>query len=356
MRKTILGVLMIGVIVLFTGCAVDNLGTAEKSVPLKLYKIPIKNVELKGNSRKFYVKNGSLIKNGRKIFDEDGDIIYAFMVDNKIYYILKCNNNLYEIKELNSKKIIKKLVGNSVRAFSDGNNRAIIALRFNNNSSYIYDNIYLFNNKGLTLINKNLNLGSPTYRVDNMFIFFPSTQAGETTYNYAPFNVLAGKFIKPKCLYSTKWLGVPVSHYNLIGVAGNNLIYDYDGSKGLLLSAVNGETGKIYTLLSYKQTKNLLIFFRSGKTIVLKILNNPKLEEESYMAPDNLKSKTKYAKLPGKYINLNTLEEYKSIDSSFSPITVPEYYRSVTGKRLPQAYYSYSLNTIDMTDWNQLIF
>ncbi len=356
MKKIVLGFLSFIAILIFTGCAVDNLGTAEKSVPLKLYRMPVKNMQLKGNNIDFYVKNGSLIKNDKKIFDENGDIVYAFKIDNKIYYVLKCNNNLYEIKNLNSKKIVKKLVGNSVRVFTDGNNRAVIALRFNNNNSYVYDNIYLFDNKGLTLINKNLNLGSPYYRVDNMFIFFPVTQNGETTYNYGPFNVLSGKFIDPKCLYSTKWLGIPVSNYNLIGVAGNNLIYSYDGSKGILLSAINGETGKIYTLLSYKKTKNLLIFFKSGKTIVLKILNNPKLKDESYLAPENLKSRTKYAKLPGKYIDLNTLEEYRSIDSSFTPITIPLYYTSVTGKRLPHAYYSYSLDTINMTEWNQLIF
>jgi hypothetical protein len=304
-----------------------------------LHKVEAKKIPI--------VQNGAVIMpNNERILDENGDIIKVLHANHKYFYILQ-TKKAFELKNLASKKIIKKFdapVG--IQTFQDVNS-ILLAIKWNEQSN-VYDNIYSFNGKILKLINKNIVIpfGYESYGIYAVKGIYKNVEGSSWAYEFYGYNIINifnGKVVDLKPKYSKMvsmiLFGTHKSTFkNIIGIINDNIFYTYEDTNGKdVLEVYNGKTNSQKTIL---ETNNKLQFLKYGNQIVVKIFDNKNLKSEHNLGDQNIK--TAYSNMPAKYISLNLLENVPGVSQEFKPIILKGYYAHT-----PEAYITYSLTDLD---------
>lgn len=257
-------------------------------------KLPVNNVIVKSDP--YFLKDGYIVDtSGNKIFDEDGDVKDVFDVDGKWFYLMKIpTNKIYKIKSLKDKKTIRTFNANYIKIFKN-NGKAYIGVMLGNYDNTVFDNIYKFNGKKFSLINKNVSCDGFT----NQSVFCMTLDTA--------IDVRNGKKYTIKSL-ENEFKGIRI--YGFIGSLDDKIIVVF--TKGFFdmnerLGGYDSKNNRFYLLYEDKKgilggglfyDHNLVQFLKSGRKIVLK---NKKTNQ---------------------FIYLNKFEIVKGTDSHFGPIKI----------------------------------
>ena len=314
--------------------------------PIKILKM--KTLTNKIEAKKIpFIENGAIVMpNNERVFDERGDIIKVLHANHQYFYILQTRDT-FELKNLVSKKVIKKFdapVG--IQSFQDVDD-IILAIKWNEQSN-IYDNVYSFNGKNLKLINKNIVIPFAStrdgiYAMKGMYKAIEGSAWAYTFYGYHIVNMFNGQIVKLESQYpeivSVFLLGKHKSPIKYtIGVIGDNIFYAYEGYNGKsILEVYNGKTNSRQAIL---ETNNKLQFLKYENQIVVKIFDDRNLETERELGSHNIN--TAYSNMSAKYISLNLLANVPSVSQEFKPIILKGNFA-----RTKEAYITYSLKDLE---------
>jgi hypothetical protein len=283
LNKTIVSALIGMIIISFNGC-----GGVSVAVPVY---VPAKKQIMLNNTEKAIVDNGALIlNNGDKIFDENGEIIHAYTLKGKVFYLLLQKNQTFALKD-SDKKLIKNFEADRITTYNS-NDDILFAIHKQFNPLNIMDTVYKFDGRNLTIINKNVKAGGFATGIYNAFVLYSK----ENDFSgYKIVNITNNKIIK-----------MPSDFKHLVGAINDKIFYiDREGFGGddSILKMYNPTTQKSIALVQKADQIQLL---KAGDQVVLRIFMDK-----------NLKATTnKFSR----YISLNRLEEVSSISSDFKPI------------------------------------
>ena len=361
MKKTLLSVAVAGVLGLgITGCVGGSSGPINLT-PLAKEEITLNNPQLG------LADNGAIIlKDGKKIFDSEGDIVTTFDMNGKLYYVIKSlvkDETQFKVKDSN-KKLIDEFKANGITWFKD-TNRFILATKLEKNNTYsIYDNVYEFDGAKFNLINKNLDLSnkimryknenlsktvniSGIYQVDSLFTNYRDMP------NYIKEQIVTNVVTGKKLSMSELKTNYPKNDItpSVLGIRNDIIYYAYKNSQGFfnnktIIEAYDIKANKSYTIYSDFTESKKIQFLESGNEIVLKILDNPKLNYESHMHIHTADVETKYTNEPAKIISLNTLKEVKSLSSDFSVIPLYTGFSNLAGGYTKSTYVTFTGFTV----------
>jgi len=293
MKKTIIaGFIGMGLMLGISGCS-------EPETPnLPIAQLDTKNIILPGTSIKFSVSNGKLHLNGKSIFDEDGNIVKAFVYNNKIYYFVT-GNGLFDLNkplkfvelkviENGDKKLIKKF--KNIKNISYTIHNGELYLDVDNKSG---DILYKYSNNKLQVVDRNVDWVDWEIRDNWKIDTWIDVKTGLEEFKIC---VLFGK---DECwqnynskmdrkdfhyIVSNKYLnnpytilGIPSSPMKIYGAINDNIFIEYAQTMSSRTFAVfNSKTQKTKDLfvIAHKQTP--FIIYRSGNDFVMEVESNPK--------------------------------------------------------------------------------
>jgi len=290
MKKIVIsGLIGLGLLLGMSGCS-------EPTTPnLPMANLPTKNIVLSGTSQqKFNISNGKLNINGQSFFDKDGNIVKAFLYQNKIYYFVT-DSNLFNLKNVNfiELKYIENGKSNFIHKFIKPKN---ISYTIHNGKLYLDvknkagDILYEYTNNQLQVVDRNVNWDNwsirDNWKIDNWI-------EGKTGLERFKICVLFGK---DECwqnynskidrkdfhyIVSNKYLnnpytilGIPSSPMKIYGAIGDNIFIKYGQTMSSNAFAVfNSKTQKTKDLFVIAHKQIPFIIYRSGNDFVLEINN-----------------------------------------------------------------------------------
>lgn len=314
---------------IFTGCV------NQERIEYPTYK-PVEKVDL--NKRDIVIlKNGKLTYNEKTIMDADGNINFATLIDNKLYYMvskIQGNQRTYVLKDENS-KVIQEFDGARILIMKDVDGLPLILIEKGNN--YVYGNVYRFDGKEVKLVNKNIaQYNDEVYMAGYRFERYIQTYPPARLLEYKSIvNVIdnSSKTIKPlRPLYT--WEAFPI-----IASAGSNIVYVYEDINGdSVIETLNLKTNQQKTLLKGDKTKCQLLSLGNKK--VLRIFNTPVEEERSR---DNAIPTSKYDNVPSVFIDLDTLKEVNININDFEKVILNDSGTGIAGNTTIFNYITFDL-------------
>jgi len=318
------------IILLLSGCNSTGLnipGISNSNKP----KTTIKTLNMKTTSKIveakkiFTLDNGGVIlPDGVKVLDEEGDIINVYTINNNNFYVVKTNSS-FKIKNLKTKELLKEFKKCTLHSFQN-KNKVLFAVKYNKNTS-IYENIYLFNGKTFSLVNKNLNIpngsrSSGAYALKTYYSKVKGSSWGYSFRGYELTNIEKGHNFNIMPLYPEMVIfGTKASDKKFIlGTINDNIFYLYRTvNEDYAIELYNDNTKVQKTILL---TNKKLQFLKYNNQIVMKIFNNPKLKNERDIGSSAINITSKYTNEPATYISLNSLEIVKGVSKDFKTIIV----------------------------------
>ncbi len=285
-------IVLLGISILFSGCIGNR-------VPVSIYK-PVKKPTVLQGTQKVLVTNGALkLNNGNKIYDSEGNIYGAYVINKKVYYLVKITNKkLYKLKDVDE-NTIKEFEATDVKTYLHDNNVIFMVQEVKPKiKRNLYDNVYEFNGNDFKLINKNVYVNGDF----DSGIYMVNVSYASSHENYYITDITNSKTVKFKAS-SDEYIRTMY----FVGAINNNICYVKGSTltETAQLKVLNTTTGKRYTLA---QADTKIQLLKSGNQVVLKIFENI--------------GKSNAPKIKEKYISLNSIEEVEGISSNFTPIKI----------------------------------
>lgn len=348
LNKILLSLSVVYTSLLITGC--NNTSNVE----IPKYNFP-KSTNIQKNEDNIILSNGMLVlKNGERIIDSAGNIENYFTIDDKLFYIINCNNQEFIIKSKDN-NIVEKLVANKLVVFKD-NNEIFIATKEKITQKFkpdIFENVYSFDGKKLGLINKNLDLSDAKIN-DNYFI-------KRHYYRLSNLNMsdIVITDIKTNSNINLNAKFNPGAKAYPMGIVNNNIFYIY-GTGNLInskriLEVFNTKTNTTSTLFVGNDEKFQL--FKNNNNVILKVFNDKNVKRETKLAEHISNPKSEYENISAKYISLNTLEEVND-SSNYRLTPILTYYKNSGGESVPLTIVTFELNDVFqfITESENLLF
>lgn len=348
LNKILLSLSVVYTSLLITGC--NNTSNVE----IPKYNFP-KSTIIQKNEDNIILSNGMLVlKNGERIIDSAGNIENYFTIDDKLFYIINCNNQEFIIKSKDN-NIVEKLVANKLVVFKD-NNEIFIATKEKITQKFkpdIFENVYSFDGKKLSLINKNLDLSDAKIN-DNYFI-------KRHYYRLSNLNMsdIVITDIKTNSNINLNAKFNPGAKAYPMGIVNNNIFYIY-GTGDLInskriLEVFNTKTNTTSTLFVGNDEKFQL--FKNNNNVILKVFNDKNVKRETKLAEHISNPKSEYENISAKYISLNTLEEVND-SSNYRLTPILTYYKNSGGESVPLTIVTFELNDVFqfITESENLLF
>ena len=327
----------------FTGC-VNN----QPRVEYPTYK-PVEKVKLDKKDI-IDLTDGKLMYNNKTIMDADGNINFATLIDNKLYYMvskIEGYKTKYVLKDENS-KVIQEFDGTRGLIMKDVDGLPLILIEKGNN--YVYGNVYRFDGKEVKLVNKNVEqYNNEVYILGYRFIkeLQKDGQFSGSLIGWKPLivSVVDNNSKKISVAHPRTFFGTPQpQEYRMITSSGANIIYSYKDSNGdSVIETHNLKTDSIQTLAKGDKTFCQLLYFGNKK--ILRILTNNNLTAESMM--HGATPTSKYDNEPSINIDLDTLKEVEINIKDFNKYILKTGFSNLGGGYTVQNYITFSVSGLN---------